>query len=258
LRQIESDLIRATRVQILLCGESFSFLHVKGIVMNRLSIRLGFWSALLGALMFIVYTISFVAILMVSPLFLWTNFADYVAYTARHHTFWPEIGRLSMLLFSMLFVVLLASLEEYARTDEKILVRVSRSFALGLAILAGSFYFVQISAVRINLQHGDLAGLEQVIQANPYSAFAALNMMGWTFFFALSSLFIAPIFRGGRLERVIRWAFLVNGLSCLLGAVGYIFENIALIFVTINLIMGGAILVVTFGLALLFRRRERV
>jgi hypothetical protein len=222
--------------------------------MTRLSIRLGFWSALLGALMFVVYTVSFVTILMVSPLFLWTNFADYVAYTERYHTLWPELGRLSMLLFSLLFVVLLASLEEYARADEQILVRVSRSFALGLAVLAGSFYFVQISAVRINLQHGDLTGLEQVIQANPYSAFAALNMMGWTFFFGLSSLFIAPIFHGGRLERMIRWAFLVNGVSCLLGAVGYIVENIVLIFVTINLIMGGAILVVSVGLTVFFWR----
>jgi hypothetical protein len=222
--------------------------------MNRLSIQLGFWSALLSALMFGVYTVAFAAILTVSPLFLWTNFADYVEYTGLYHTFWPELGRLSMLLFSLLFVVLLASLEDYARAEEKILARISRSFALGLAVLAGSFYFVQISAVRINFQHGDLAGLEQVIQANPYSAFAALNMMGWTFFFGLSSLFVAPIFHGGGLARMIRWAFLVNGISCLLGAVGYIFEIVALIFLTINLIMGGAILVVSVGLAVLFRR----
>ncbi|MBX2999954.1 MAG: hypothetical protein KF893_15645 [Caldilineaceae bacterium] len=224
--------------------------------MNRLSMQLGFWSATLGALMFVVYTVAFVAILLVSPLFLWTNFADYVEYTRRYHTLWPELGRLSMLIFSLLFVVLLASLEEYARAEEKILVRISRSFALGLAVLAGSFYFVQISAVRINFQNGEMVGLEQVIQGNPYSAFAALNMMGWTVFFALSSLFVAPIFHGGRLERVIRWAFLINGISCLLGAVGYIFENIALIFVTINLIMGGAILVVTVGLAIFFRRKR--
>jgi hypothetical protein len=226
--------------------------------MNRLSIRLGFWSALLSALMFVVYTVSFVAILMVNPLFLWTNFADYVEYNGRYHTVWAELGRLSMLIFSLLFVVLLTCLEEYARADEKILVRLSRSFALGLAVLAGSFYFVQISAVRINLQQGNLTGLEQVIQANPYSAFAALNMMGWTVFFALSSLFIAPIFHGGRLERVIRWAFLVNGISCLLGAVGYIFENIALIFLTINLMMGGAILVVSLGLTLFFWREGKM
>jgi hypothetical protein len=234
------------------------FPPLKGIVMNRLSIQLGFWSALLSALMFVVYTVAFAGILMGSPLFLWTNFADYVEYTGRYHTVWPELGRLSMLLFSLLFVVLLASLEEYAGADEKILVRISRSFALGLAVLAGSFYFVQISAVRINFQHGDLTGLEQVIQANPYSAFAALNMMGWTVFFALSSLFIAPIFHGGRLERVIRWAFLVNGISCLLGAVGYIFENIALIFLTINLMMGGAILVVSLGMTLFFWREGKI
>lgn len=222
--------------------------------MNRLSIQLGFWSAALSALMFIVYTVAFVVILMGSSLFLWTNFEDYVAYVQGYHTIWPEVGRLSMLLFSLIFVVLLASLEEYARAEQKILARISRSFALGLAVLAGSFYFVQISAVRINFQHGDLTGLEQVIQGNPYSAFAALNMMGWTFFFGLSSLFVAPIFHGRGLTRIIRWAFLINGVSCLLGAVGYIFEIVALIFITINLIMGGAILVMSVGLALLFWR----
>lgn len=52
------------------------------------------------------------------------------------------------------------------------------------ATLIGVNYFVQISAVRFNLQMGQFAGLEQVLQANPLSAMSAINMLGFTLFLA--------------------------------------------------------------------------
>ncbi len=222
--------------------------------MQSLSIRLGYWSALLCVLSFVIYTVSFVAILFVSPLFLWTDFDAYLTYTQQYHTFWPELGRLSMIVFGIGFVFVLAAVEEYAAADRKILARLGTLFALAAVVLTGGFYFVQISAVRLNLAQGTVTALEQVIQGNPYSAFAALNMMGWTLFLGVSSLVVAPIFGGGRLERVIRVAFLVNGVNSMVGALAYIFAIVPLVFITMNLVLGGAILTVTIGLMMLFRR----
>jgi hypothetical protein len=39
------------------------------------------------------------------------------------------------------------------------------------------------------------------------------------FFFGLTTLVLAPIFGKGRLEGWIRWAFLINGIGCILSAV---------------------------------------
>lgn len=74
-------------------------------------------------------------------------------------------------------------------------------------------------------------------------------------FFGLSSLFAAPVFTGGGLGKVIRIAFLLNGLFLLLGAVGYVFQWLILLFLTVNFGMGASVFVVTTALAAWFRRR---
>src|SRR5512136_2819321 len=127
--------------------------------MNRLSIKLGFWSALLSAITFIIFTICFVTILLVGPLFIWTDLPAYVAYVHENNQFFQDLARLAMLLFGLLFIVLLHSIHEYAAADKKILTRMSICFGLGFATLIGVNYFVQLSVVRQNIGQGHLAGL---------------------------------------------------------------------------------------------------
>jgi hypothetical protein len=43
-------------------------------------------------------------------------------------------------------------------------------------------------------------------------------MLGWMFFYGLTTLVLAPLFQKSRLETWIRWAFLVNGIGCILSA----------------------------------------
>ena len=65
------------------------------------------------------------------------------------------------------------------------------------------------------------------------------------------------MFNGNKLERVIRIALICNGIICLLGGVGYVFDIVTLVFMTLNLGMGGAMLTATVGLFLFFRRRGK-
>ena len=188
------------------------------------------------------------------PLFIWTDLTDYIHFQQRYPSSLPDLARLLMLCFGAAYVVLLNVIYEYADAEQKILVRISLCFGLFFAILTGAHYFVQISAVRLSLAAGKLAGLEQLVQANPYSALAALNMLGWSLGLGLSSLFVAPVFTGGGLLRVIRVAFTLNGIFCLLGGIGYVLGNIVLVFLAINVGMGGAVLVATVALSLLFKR----
>jgi hypothetical protein len=165
-----------------------------------------------------------------------------------------ENGR-SPLVFVVLYVVLLNSIHELTPADRIILSRNSLSFGLMFAVLSAAYYFVQITAVRFNLSAGQFEGLVQVLQSNPHSAMSAINMLGITLFFGLSSLFVAPVFAGGRLEKVIRISFLLNGIFLLLGAVGYLLQWLVLLFVTVNLGMGGAAFIGFVALAVWFRRR---
>jgi hypothetical protein len=89
------------------------------------------------------------------------------------------------------------------------------------------------------------------------SASSAINMLGWSLFFGLSSLLSAPVFAGKGLQKFIRIVFLINGVCCLLGGVGFALNITALVFVTINFGMGGAVIVLTLALCVLFRRLMR-
>jgi hypothetical protein len=230
---------------------------VDALQSKRLTARLGFWSAVLAATTFLVFTICFVAVLFNPPLFVWTNFVDYTASAQQQQSIFKSLAQLSMLLFAPLYVNLINSIHDSAPPAKKVTTRLGLSFGLLFAVLVGGFYFVQLSAVRLSVLKGQLAGLDQIVQANPYGVLSALNMLGWTLFFGLSSLFLAPAFSDSRLSNVIRWLFVINGVMCLLGGIGYALEITALVFFTINFGMGGAVTVLTIALAVYFKRVER-
>jgi hypothetical protein len=70
----------------------------------------------------------------------------------------------------------------------------------------------------------------------------------------LSSLFVAPAFSGSKLATAIKILFLLNGLCCLIGGLGYVLEIVPVVYLTINFGMGGAVLILTGLLAVLLRR----
>jgi hypothetical protein len=221
---------------------------------NRLAVRFGFWSAVLAAGTFILFTICFVAVFLNPPLFVWTNFADYATSAKQNQSIFKSLAQLSMLVFAPLYVIMINSIHEVAPPAKKVATRLGLAFGLLFAALVGGFYFVQLSAVRLSVMKDQLAGLEQIVQANPYGMLSALNMLGWTLFFGLSSLFVAPAFAGSRLSNFIRWLFVINGVMCLLGGIGYALEITTLVFFTINFGMGGAVILLTIALCVYFRR----
>lgn len=224
--------------------------------MNPVTQRLGVWSSGLAAFTFLLFTVCFVAIAVTQPLFIWTDMADFVAYRQQYGALFAMIAQTAMLVFGVLYLVILNCVYEVTPDSRKILVRVAICLAVGFAVLTGMHYFVQISAVRLNLAQGQTAGLEQFLQAKPDSAIAAINMLGWTIFFGGSSLFVAPVFEGSRRKRILQVLFQVNGVCCLLAGVGYVFNWVVLVFVTINLGMGGAVIALMLLLALDFAKQE--
>jgi hypothetical protein len=224
---------------------------------HRLTLTLGFWSAVGILITFLVYTLCFVAITFTAPAFTWTNLPDYLTYTASTNQVLKHVAQASMLLFGPLYLVTLNSIHDLAAPNHKTLTRLSLLYGALFTVLIAAHYFVQISAVRLQVAHAQTAGLEQFIQANAYGGLPAINMLGWSLFFGLSSLFAAPVFSGGRLERTLSIFFIINGVSCLLGGLGYVFEVIPLVFLCTTFIMGGAVTIIAVCLTRYFRRGLR-
>jgi hypothetical protein len=222
--------------------------------MKSLSIKLGYWAAMICIATFVIWTVCFVAIFKVNPIFQWTNLADYVRYAENYNQGFKYLAQSAMLLFAPAFLIILHSINEYAPEDKKILSKISISFGTIFAACISIHYFIQISSVRLSIVKGQIAGLEQFIQSNPISGIAGINMVGWTLFFSLASLFIAPIFTGNRLNKVIKNTLIINGIICILGGIGFVLDNIIIIFLTMNLGMGAATLTATIALLIFFKR----
>jgi hypothetical protein len=81
----------------------------------------------------------------------------------------------------------------------------------------------------------------------------ALDILGWDFFFALSMLFAAPVFRGSRLAAWIRVLMIVSGMLALAGLSGVVVGDMQLR--NIGLVgYVGVFLVVAALMAVLFYR----
>jgi hypothetical protein len=206
---------------------------------------------------FTLFTVCFVAIPLTSRAYSWTTLSEYVAYATTTNQFFHNLARLTMLIFGPLWVVLLNCIYDYAAPEQRFLARLSLCFGVMFAVLTGINYFTQLSAVRLSIAHGHTVGLEQVVQANPWSAISAVNILGWSVGLGLSSLFAAPVFSGSKVERLIRFALLLNGIFCLLGGLGYALDIVILVFWTLNFGMGGAVLTAAIALTVLFRQMAR-
>jgi energy-converting hydrogenase Eha subunit C len=208
------------------------------------------------AIAFIVYTISFSFILLFFRIPTWTSLPDFVASTSG--IWFPLYTSCQFLAFLTppLFVLLVSSVHDNTSDEKKPLTRASLCFSLIFATLSSIHYFVQFTAVRLGILHGHIEGLEQFIQLNPDSVIVAINMLGWTVFFGISSLFMVPIFSSSKLGKVIKFSFLVNGIICILGAIGYVFE-IVILNVLFFYIMGAAVMVIAISSSIWFKRLDK-
>ncbi len=224
--------------------------------MHNISAKTGYWSALLTLLTFVMWIICFVLIALKPPLFTWTNLQDYVQYFHSGSQTLQNTARFFMLIFGPVYVILIHSFYDFTPERKKGLIRLSLLFALGFAVLSGMNYFVQLSAVRLNLLHGQTRGLEYFVQANPLSVLTSIDMTGWTLFLGLSSFFIFPVFGHNGSDNILRVAFLVNGISCMLGGVGYMLQIDILTFLAINVGVGGAVMTIAVTSAGYFKRLQ--
>lgn len=153
------------------------------------------------------------------------------------------------LLLGSSFVVLIVSVHQLAPPERKVWSHAAVGFAAMYATLISMVYFVQLTLVAPRLAQGRMEGIE-LLRFVPFDSFLyAVDLLGYSFM-SVSTLFAAQVFRGGGLERVVRWFLTANGL---------LLPFLALQMYVHSFIWGGALWAVTFpgstwALAILFAR----
>ncbi|MBN1950267.1 MAG: hypothetical protein JW801_03635 [Bacteroidales bacterium] len=215
--------------------------------MNKTLVLAGLWSSGLCLLSFIIWMVSFTGIALSAPLFSWTDLEGYVSYVHHQNQFFQYLAKSFMILFSLAFMALAFVYYEFASAEKKILARLALAFAVLFALVSSVHYYVQLTAVRFSIGAGHYEGLEHFLQANPTSFLASVNMLGWTLFLGLSSLFLYLSLKPGLTNHGIRMGLLANAISCLSAGVGFLLQVDVITFIFINIGVGGACILLTFS-----------
>lgn len=142
------------------------------------------------------------------------------------------IMALLMILMASLMVVTMVVVHAYAAPEHKVYSMTALAFVILLAGITSSVNF----AILIVSSQADFAGAPWLPLFLPYKWPAvayAMDIFAWDWFYALSMLCAAAIFRGGRLEQMVRIAMLISGGLSLLGLIVLPFAVLPAIYISI-------------------------
>lgn len=196
--------------------------------MNSLSIRIGFWSTLLFTLSGVTYGTSASIFFSLYPIPVWSNIHDFASYMSSSPQRLFGLCQAMAFLSGPFFILMMCSIYDFAGEEKRILARIGICFGIVFVTLASMCYFVQFTVLPQNILSGQLDGLNHFVQLNTKSFISAIVILGWGLFFGLATLSIAPIFNRGKLEKLIRWSFILTGVFCILNTIGFMLQNVML------------------------------
>ena len=132
----------------------------------------------------------------------------------------PYLSIMSLLIVLMApFIVLaIVAVHTYAAAEYKPYSLAALAFMILLAGITSTVNFALFAVARQPTPTPSLWVSSFVSSGWPPLP-QALDFFAWDWFFALSMLLAAPVFRGGRLENAVRVLMFITGVLCILGFV---------------------------------------
>ena len=162
------------------------------------------------------------------------------------------IGGMLTFFMAPTLVVLFAAIKHVAGGNDGILGSLGVNFTTLFAATVSINRFVQLTVIRQAPPGSESQDLIRFLPYSTGSVMFALEMLGWGFFIALAALSVAPLFRCGRLQLAIRWAFVAFALLSLMSVIGYATQSA--ITAVGFLAWGPLLLAITVLLTVYFRR----
>lgn len=127
------------------------------------------------------------------------------------------------IFLSLLYVIFMISIKNYASPDKKIYGEIGVAFSLISTTILISDYFVQISIIQVSLLQGETESISLLSQYNPHGIFIVLEEIGYLIM-SFSFMSVAFIFsKDQRLERTIRWIFIFSFIMAMISLLTIIF-----------------------------------
>lgn len=129
------------------------------------------------------------------------------------------IMELLIVLMAPLMVVSMVAVHAYAPAEVKVYSLTALCFMILLAGITSSVHFVILTVSR-QIEAAGLPSVPLLLSFKWPSVVYTLDILAWDWFFALSMLFAAPVFKGGRLELMVRVLMIISGVLSLAGLIG--------------------------------------
>lgn len=212
--------------------------------------RLGFWSAIVSAIMSVLWFITFAMKDVLAPVPPWMELQEYAeAFSPLRLLYvYPS------LLLPLSFIALLVCIHLRIPEEKRVWSLIALSLGILYATMASINYNIQAVAVRQSLAAGETMGIEMFLPDNPNSVFDALAN---SYVYMALAMFAAGFtFENQGLQRWIRWIFFAQLLTAL-GQIGKTMFDLSMsIFLATSMIwiIGAPIAFVL--LAILFARTK--
>jgi hypothetical protein len=219
-------------------GSPFVFDHLTGTLAR----------ASLGSVfvLFSAYTVAYVLLLGRYRLPRWTGVAGFLAGKGQPWFRLLTFCQACAFLTPLCFTAFAACLAAAAAPRYQAVAFIGLSAAVAFSVLSSVHYFVQFALAGAGPEGAGEAGLGHLFQLNPGAVIAAVNLLGWTVFFALACFALAPLLAGSTRTVAVGALLAVNGVVCVLGAAGYLLHLRALNVLYFN---GMGLAVLGFSLA---------
>jgi hypothetical protein len=129
------------------------------------------------------------------------------------------IMELLIVITAPLMIVAMVAVHAYAPHEAKAYSFTALVFMILLVGITSSVHFV-ILTVSHQIEATGSTWFPQLLSFRWPSVVYALDILAWDWFFALSMLFAAPVFKAGRLEKTVRILMIVSGSLSLAGLIG--------------------------------------
>ncbi len=158
------------------------------------------------------------------------------------------------MLLMLLFVAFAATVHQFAPRPRAMASLLGLCFACVAATVLLIDYFIQVTAVPLSLEKGQLDGWAMLTMYNPHGVFIALEELGYLLM-SLTLALLSSVFNGrNRLEHTIRWLFRLS-LAAVVGALvvvswvqgmdrADVFETIAVSIVWLTILVGAPLVAV--------------
>jgi hypothetical protein len=194
--------------------------------------KLGYWVSLIGIVLAVAYLMAVAAMFI----------------TGTIPPAEPYISIVSVVSLASvpIFVFLWAILHNTVSPEKKVFTQTSLALIVIFATLTSINRYVAMTVVRQSLAIGITDGLNWFMPYGWPSIMAAMEVLAWGFFLGLAFLFLAPIFRTGKLELAIFGTLMISGVFSLIAVLGQVMNSVPLNM--LGIIAWGPGLIVLFSL----------